>query len=250
MRAQQEPIPVSLFNNVLLAVALVLALLAPAPAALAVGDPVACTAFPVITVGNATVGTLDAVGDCFQAPPNRLIDTYSLTLTEAATLSLDVTSEVFGAVVGIRHPNVSPTVPGQFIAQRGRQTAGAVAANVVLPAGSYVVYVSSFVTNPTTPPTGAYTLTLNVQAQPQAACVNGQLNGTGIVKGSVAAGAISAQDCELGPREDLVAGEVPRHVDAYALFAPANIYHQVTVAADFDYRIEHWEGVGANPPVL
>ncbi len=250
MRAQQEPIPVSLFNNVLLAVALGLALLAPAPVALAVGDAAACSALPAIAVGDEVGGTLDAVGDCFQSPPNRLIDNYSLTLAEPATLDLALETLSFGGVIGLRHPPLESGAPGQFIGQRGRSTAGIVTAHYELPAGNYVVYVTSQATHLTTPPTGDYTLDLSLIAEPQAACESGVINATSIVIGSSASASISTADCVLGPREGLETSEVPRNVDGYALFAPANQLNQVTVSADFDYRIEHYEAVAPNPPQL
>ncbi len=250
MRAQQEPIPVSLFNHVLLSVALGLALLAPTPAALAVGDAAACSVQPAITAGSETGGTLNAAGDCFQSPPNRLIDSYALTLTEPATLDLALETLSFGGVVGLRHPNLEGGGLGQFIGQRGRPTAGIVTAHFELPAGSYVVYVTSQATNPTTPPTGDYTLDLTLLEEPQAACENGVINSTAIVTGSSASASISAADCALGPRDELETSEVPRNVDGYALFAPANKLNQFTVSADFDYRIEHFEAAAPNPPQL
>lgn len=250
VRARQQEFSEILFKNILLGGVLCLLALSLPPPAHAIGNPTACTAVPAVTTGSEVAGALDAVADCFQAPPNRLIDNYALTLAEPAVLDLVLDSAAFGGAVGIRHPNPSPGVPGQFIGQRGRNTTGAVTAHFVLPAGSYVVYVTSVITNPTTPPAGDYTLDLNIAASPQAACENGALNGSGIVRNSVASGAISAQDCELGPREDLVVGDVPRNVDSYSLFAPLNVYNQFTVEADFDYRIERWEAVGANPLVL
>ncbi len=250
MRAHQEAFPVSVFNNFLLSVALGLVLVLPAPAALAVGDPTACTALPAIAVGDTVPGSLSATGDCFQSPPNRLIDTYALTLAEPAVLDMTLETLGYGGVVGIRFPSTTPGVPGTFIGQRGRNTAGVVSSQSVLPPGTYTVYVTSFLTNPTTPPEGDYSLTLSLAEAPQAACTGGLIVSSALVRNSVAHGTISAQDCELGPREDIVAGDTPRHIDGYSLFAPANVYHQVTIEADFDYRIEHWEAVGTATPVL
>lgn len=241
VRARYQEISAVVFKNILASAALsLLTLTSPTPA-LAIGDPQACNSFPPITTGSTLEGSLDAVTDCFFATPGRLTDRFTLTLTEPALLNFTIASDDIGMVVGIRMPETAPGVFGPLVGNRARPDAGSITAQVAVAAGEYVVFVNSSGANPTTPPTGDYSLAISEVAEPQTACDSVGLISTFVMQGSAAMeGNITPADCALGVRDDVVAGDVPRNLDGYAMVLPPNQLAQFTLTADFDHRVEHW----------
>jgi len=237
VRARQQEFPVYLFKNILLGGALCLLALSSPPPAQALGVPAACTSLATITPGAPVAGVLDDAADCFVASPGALVDRYTLTLAEPRVVTLSATSNDFAPLMGIRRTDTAPGVFGPILGQRSRTDAGSIASQYVLPAGDYIAYASTHSSNPTTPPEGSYSLSVTIDTHPQAAC---SAVSTTVLVGSLAQGAISAADCALGARDDVVAGDVPRNLDTYALLIAANTRTQFTIESDFDYRLEHW----------
>jgi hypothetical protein len=180
-----------------------------------------------MTLGQAVSGTLTRGRDCV-SPPGRLTQYWGVTLAQGGAFNVALSSPDFGPFVG--------SFEGGARQVAGRSAgSGTVAAEHVVPAGTYRLFATTQQTDADTPPQGSYTLSATAVAEPQAGC----MPATFVTDGSVAAGRLTAADCE-----DPYHGEagVIRYVDDYALLLYAGETATVTVSAGFPIRFTRWTG--------
>ena len=139
------------------------------------------------------------------------------------------------------------TFIGPLLGGRGNPFASSISAQLIVPAGDYIAFVSSLDSDVDSPPTGGYTLTLAEFAEPQVGCIPSTFI---LVEGPGAEAAIDESDCVLPERDDLETSETPRYSDRYSFELDTNEVANFTIETDFDYRLEHWVSVGSAAPEL
>ena len=204
-----------------------------------IGTQAACTELSSVSVGDVLNGNLGNLNDCFLTSTGRLVDFLSLTLEQNTVLDFQLISPDFHPWIFVaeRGGDTAETILGPVNSLRFNTTGEQIDGQVVLPAGEYVVTVRGFEYDPSNPPTGNYTLSIGESSEAQAHC----MLPTYIIAGGPSVGAtISTEDCVLSAREDLTDSETPRYYDGYEVLAQAGNSFNLSIAADFDYRLEHW----------
>lgn len=212
------------------------------------GTESACTDLDVVQFGDVINGSLSNVSDCFIESTGRLTDRVAVSTPTNAIINLTLNASGFQPLVGLSEMGATPeTFIGPFLGVRGIPSSSFVAAQLIVPAGDYIAFVSSLNADVDSPPTGSYTLTLAEFAEPQVGCIGSTII---FVEGPGAETAIDASDCVLPSREDLDASETPRYFDRYSFDLDADEVASFTIETDFDYRLEHWVSVGSAAPIM
>jgi hypothetical protein len=186
-----------------------------------------------IEFGQTVDGTLGP-GDCFPPPdgllPGRFRDHHALFLPSAAAFTATIASPDFAPVVGALIDGGATLVYAL-----GRTQPGQLAAEHVLPAGTYWLLVTSFAADQEAPPTGAYSLSTAAVDEPQVGCTRT----TYVTGGSVANGRVTPEDCETEFEDP---PGVTWRYDGYSIRLLAGQSVSVTLKADFPFRFSRFFG--------
>ncbi|MDH7944292.1 hypothetical protein QGM61_10715 [Pseudohongiella sp. SYSU M77423] len=194
-----------------------------------VGDAQACSTLSSISLDSSTDGLLDRNDDCFQN--GRLIDRYSLTLTETTLFRVSQINNQFAPFTGIYNADGSRLL-GSRLAQTNVYT------EYLLPAGQYQVFASSRFTDALIPPAGSYTLQISA-ALPMSDLQTNSLYGPTrlIPEGSVEAALTNTDSVD-----PVIQDGVTRYIDGYSFAVPAGETITATLDASFPYRFVKWAG--------